>query len=81
MSPEKVKMSRSGDFDFDVMGFEAVLVVYAVAERLVARTATPIVRLHYLSIDDDHVRSVFRGTDDNFRHKTLVSFRADKSLI
>jgi len=53
MSPEKVKMSRSGDFDFDVMGFEAVLVVCAVAERLVARTATPTVRLHYLSINED----------------------------
>ena len=48
-----MKMSRSGDFDFDVMGFEAVLVVCAVAERLVARTATPTVRLHYLSINED----------------------------
>ena len=34
----------------------------------------PTVRLHYLSVDDDQIRHVFRGTDDNFWHRTLDHF-------
>jgi hypothetical protein len=41
------------DLDFDVVGFEAVIVVCAVAEGLVAGASAPTVRLHYPSIDND----------------------------
>ena len=37
----------------EVVGFEAVLVMLAIAERLVAGTSTPTSRLHYFSIDND----------------------------
>ncbi len=37
----------------DVMGFEAIFLVRAIAERLVAGTSAPTVRLHYFSIDND----------------------------
>ena len=68
-------------FDFVRVCSETVLSVCAIAEGLVAGVSAPTVPLRYLSIDDDQIRPVFRGTDDNFRHKTLVSFRADKNLI
>jgi len=37
----------------DVVGFEAIFVVHAISERLVARTSVPTVSLHYFSIDND----------------------------
>ena len=51
--------SREGDaralegLGLEVVGFEAVLVMRAIAERLVAGTSTPTLSLHYFSIDND----------------------------
>lgn len=41
------------DLGLDVMGFEAIIVVCAVAERLVAGTSASIILFHHLSIDND----------------------------
>jgi hypothetical protein len=41
------------DLGLDVVGFEAIFVVRAIAERLVAGTSAPSVSLHYFSIDND----------------------------
>jgi hypothetical protein len=60
---------------------ETVLSVCAVAEGLVAGASAPTVRLHYLSINDDQVRPVFRGTDDNFWLRTLDQFHVDMNFI
>jgi len=35
------------------VGFEAIFVVRAIAERLVAGTSAPTVSLHHFSIDND----------------------------
>jgi hypothetical protein len=47
------EMRAVEDFGLDVVGSEAVLVVRATAERLVAGTSAPAVRVHYFSIDND----------------------------
>jgi hypothetical protein len=47
------EMRALDDFGLDVVGFDAVLVLRAIAERLVAGTSAPGVRLHYFSIDND----------------------------
>jgi hypothetical protein len=47
------EMRALDDFGLDVVGFDAVLVLRAIAERLVAETSAPGVRLHYFSIDND----------------------------
>jgi len=79
--------SREGDaralegLGLDVVGFEAVLVVRPIAERLLAGTSAPTLRLHYSSTDNDQVGPVFRGTDDNFWNKMLVWFGDDLNFV
>jgi hypothetical protein len=46
--------ARLEDLGVDVVGFEAIFVVRANAERLVAGTSAPTVCLHYFSIDNDY---------------------------
>jgi len=45
--------ARLEDLGLDVVGFEAIFVVRAIAERLVAGTSAPTVSLHHFSIDND----------------------------
>jgi hypothetical protein len=65
-------VSAFEDLGLDVMHFEAVFVVRAIAERLVAGTSAPTVRLHYFPSTTTRLGPVFRGTDNNFWNKTLV---------
>ncbi len=41
------------DLGLDVVGFQAIFLVRAIVERLVAGTSAPTVCLHYFSIDNE----------------------------
>jgi len=45
--------ARLEDLGLDVVVFEAIFVMLAIAERLVAGTSAPKLCLHYFSIDND----------------------------